>query len=189
MKPPGFTAEASLYQTRGHYRKALTFTSVEGTVQLAQNDCFSNCMDDCIGGPLTTAQCSSSCHHRCSPAPPPPSGPSGPFCHGFYCRDTSYVCTVSGCCPIQSAWDPTGMWTLGQFPYPDPSGQYFWCKQPNGCPPNAPLRCEDAFDSCCPEGSTCTAAGSQGYCSPPNWPFSATSTAPRAEGSFSLARQ
>jgi len=70
MNMPGFTAEASMYKTSGNYRMGRTFDSVEGGVQLAQDDCFSNCMDECVGGPLTTAQCSSSCHRRCSGGPP-----------------------------------------------------------------------------------------------------------------------
>lgn len=70
---PGFTAAASLYPTSGNYRTTLAFASVGGTVQLAQGNCFSDCMDACLGGPLTTAQCSESCHRRCSGAPPPKS--------------------------------------------------------------------------------------------------------------------
>lgn len=167
---PGFTAQGSLYKTSGTYRTGLAFDPVRGGVQLAQNDCFSNCMDDCIGGPLTTAQCSASCHRRCSPAPPPPPPqPSGPFCHGFYCRDNSYVCTAWGCCPEGAVRDPTGQWTPGQFPYPDPSGQYMECEwQYSGCINTGyPLHCDDT-NGCCPAGWNCCidSNGNFGGCCP-----------------------
>jgi len=170
MSMPGFTAETSLYQTSGNYRTGLAFDRVRGGVQLAQDNCFSNCMDDCIGGPLTAAQCSASCHRRCSPAPPPPpSGPSGPFCHGFQCPDASYVCTTTGCCPIQWAYDPPNPpGTPLPFPLP-PDGRFLRCVQPNKeCPSKNPLRCGDTLGGCCPERWDCTSFLGRGTCTDPD---------------------
>lgn len=65
MNMPGFTAEASLYKTSGNYRMIGTFDSVEGSVQLAQGNCFRNCMEECVDEGLLPIQCLSICHHKC----------------------------------------------------------------------------------------------------------------------------
>jgi hypothetical protein len=91
MSLPGFTAEVSLYQTNGHYRMALTFASVEGTLQLAQDNCFQECMFDCIHLPNHPSNLE--CMHRCrcecfGNCPPPPT----PTCINQFGSDYASPC-------------------------------------------------------------------------------------------------
>lgn len=67
MGVPGFTAETSLYQTSGNYRMGRTFAPVGGTVQAAQDNCFKNCMDDCVFGPTPHGrlECLGICRCEC----------------------------------------------------------------------------------------------------------------------------
>lgn len=67
MSLPGFTAETALYQTSGNYRMVRTFASVEGAIQVAQDNCFKDCMDDCVFGPTPHGrlECLGICRCEC----------------------------------------------------------------------------------------------------------------------------
>jgi len=65
---PGFTAEASLYETSGNYRKGQTFASVKGSVQLAS--CYSDCFHDCLINESNPILCRSLCQQDCLVGPP-----------------------------------------------------------------------------------------------------------------------
>jgi hypothetical protein len=69
MNMPGFTAEASLYESGDHRQIARTFSHLEGTIQPAvrRSNCYRDCLTNCDDDPY---YCSVNCNCFCKGGPP-----------------------------------------------------------------------------------------------------------------------
>ena len=148
MNLPGFSAESSLYRTRGHYYTVGVCNRMVDTVQ--PQGCDPNrlrgCLDDCgnpeIDNPHIAAQCRFRCYTafgHCFPPPPPPPPP--PNCGPFFCPPGFECCGGRGCCRPGEHCDCGNM----------------------GCCPDGTHCCGGR--GCCPDGTHCRHIGNIFFCS------------------------
>jgi hypothetical protein len=149
LNTPRFTAEASLYKTRGHYYIVRTHAQATEAIYPAYLDkvcydaCWGNCLNECFDkGPSNKSYCVEyckprieSCLKRCTKPDPPKKKCSCP--PGFSCCDEG-----SGCCPPGSSCCGPGCCRDG---HP--------CCAGKGCCPEKTFCC--AGKGCCDDGTTC----------------------------------
>ncbi len=115
MTMPGFTAEASLYKTSGHYYGLGTVGQINGVIHPAQTvdpNCFKSCFNSCwwelnaIGlGSFGSTLCNSLCTSACGQCK---HIKTDTFCAGFvfFCNDISLCADGS---VHSSGWYPCGL--------------------------------------------------------------------------------
>ena len=120
MNIPGFSAEASLYKTSGHYYSVGAFSQTVDNIQ--SQSCDPNrlrkCLDEC-GNPDpdgrdrgVVARCRTGCYRtfgQCAPPPPPPPVP----CNGGVCDPGFTCCPGVGCAPPGTFCCGTGVCRVG----------------------------------------------------------------------------
>ena len=108
---PGFTAEASLYQTSRHYYGLGTVGQINGVIHPAQAvdpNCFKSCFNSClnaIGWPFGSTLCNTLCTSACGQCK---HIKTDTFCAGFvfFCNDISLCADGS---MHSSGWYPCGL--------------------------------------------------------------------------------
>lgn len=65
MNMPGFTAEASLYQTNEPYRHFGTSNQTKRSIHMAYNSCVKQCVDNFCDDQTTDPSCYKECVRTC----------------------------------------------------------------------------------------------------------------------------
>ncbi len=190
MNMAGFTAESSIHSASGHYHMSVrTFGRVDGVIYLAQ-DCFGDCMADCLSQGGFDYECRQMCRNACGPGHQVCSSPEmdcgtevqGGFLNRVCCPSGTNCCnetyfTTHLCCPPDKICCALGHSCC----VPGEQCTTEGCCQPNRVCGNhccesgvfcSPIdSCCNSGDSLCPPGNGCCPHDAictvEGCCRPP----------------------